>query len=427
MDTVTTSRPAALPLAAGRTTTDSNGNLFLVASDGRPDSDPAFRLAMLLAGTSASVRGVAVVDQVNLAPESQIIFSAEIETVRRSELHERVGAQMQRTLGHAGQFEICDGDPARVIAQTALRSGATLILAGIGRHDVPARLFGNETVLRVMRLAEFPVLAVARDLKHLPRRIVAAIDFSESSLRALRIAVSIAAPGATISLAHVGPRDSMLYDWDKTYKHNLLQALNALKDRLELPAGVVFNAVLLQGDPATELLAHAKSLNADLIATGSHGHGFFTRLIIGSVATRLVRGSSCSVLAVPQASNRPTVDAATTEARALIPAHWSSLLDDVSKQNVGGLAKLEEDGIELGAQIEGQTLPFIGASYDPYDGHVQLMFSASDGSQGHLTHTVSGVRSIEVLQDKLGRDLTLRIGHVGGQTLLSFRPDSLDF
>lgn len=288
--------------AAGRAGIELQGRLFLVASDGRPDSDPAFKLAKLLAGASGSVRTVAVVDQVNLAPESQVIFSAEIETARRFELQERVAKQMQRTLGQAGEFELHDGDPARVIAQTALRSGATLILAGIGRHGVPERLFGNETVLRVMRASELPVVAVARDVKHLPRRIVAAVDFSESSIRALHLAISIAAPGATISMTHVGPRDSLLYDWDKTYKQNMLKALNALKDRLELPADVVCNAVLLQGDPATELLAHAKSVDADLIATGSHGHGFISRLVIGSVTTRLVRGSSCSVLAVPQAS-----------------------------------------------------------------------------------------------------------------------------
>jgi nucleotide-binding universal stress UspA family protein len=416
-----------LPRDTTRTVSSPNGKLFLVASDGRPDSDPAFQLGKLLAGSSGSVRAVAVVDQVNLVTESQILFTEEVETARRNELQERVRAQMLRTLEGAGEFDVYDGDPARVIAQTALRSGATMILAGIGRHGVPARLFGNETVLRVMRLSELPVLAVARDMRHLPRRIVAAIDFSEASLRALRLAVSIAAPGATISLTHVGPRDSMLFDWDKSYKRNILAALNALKEQLELPAGVVFNAVLLQGDAATELLAHAKSLDADLIATGTHGHGFVARLIIGSVATRLVRGSSCSVLTVPRAPERPAAGFAASDGRALIPAQWSGLLDDVSKQNAGRLATLEEDGVEVGAQIEERALPFMGASYDPYDGHVHLMFSASDGSRNHLTHRVSGVSSIAVLQDNLGRDVAIRIGHVGGQALLSFRPDSRDF
>jgi len=415
------SSQAAPPREAFRVATDSQKELFLVASDGRPDSDSAFQLASLLAGSSGTVRGVAVVDRINLAPESQIVFSEEIEIHQRNELRERVAAQMQRTLGRAGECELYEGDPARLIAQTAVRSGAAMILAGIGRHDITARILGTETVLRIMRLSQVPVMAITRDMRHLPRRIVAAIDFSEPSLRALRLAVSLAAPGATISLAHVGPRDSMLFDWDKTYKRNILQALHALQEQLQLPAGMVFNAVLLQGDAATELLAHARSLDADLIATGSHGHSFVARLIIGSVATRLVRGSTCSVLSGPRAPNRRPVDPATSNGRALIPAHWSALLDDISKHNAGRLATLEEDSEGIGAQVQENALPFMGASYDPYDGQVQLMFAASDSSRNHLTRNVSGVSSIEVLQDSLGRDVALRIGHVGGQTMLSFR------
>src|SRR6185312_10782818 len=96
-----------------------------------------------------------------------------------------------------------------------------------------------------------------------------------------------------------------LYDWKgwgTTYKQDAGDALQKTREQLHIPAGMIVQKVLLQGDPATELLAFATSVNADLIATGSHGHGFVARMLIGSVTTRIVRCSTCSVLTVPHAA-----------------------------------------------------------------------------------------------------------------------------
>lgn len=410
-----------------RRESDSPGKKFLVASDGRPDSDPAFQLANLLAGGSGEVRGVTVVDQVNLVPEGQLLFSAEVEAQRRYELWRRVHAQMLRVLGRPGNLELYDGDPARLIAQAAHRVGATMILAGIGRHGISSRLFGNETVLRIMRVSDLPVLAVVRDVHRLPQRIVAAVDFSESSIRALRLAISLAAPGATVSIAYVCPRDAMLYDGDRSYKENLQQSLNALKDEIEQPAGVVIKTALLQGDPSTELLAFAKSVDADLISCGSHGHGFIARLVIGSVTTRIIRGSGCSVLTVPRASDRGKNETRQAAGRALIPAHWSSLLDDVSRQNIGRMSTLEADVFDGATPRVQQTLLFMGATYDPHDGHAQLVFAERYGARNQVTHEVRDVTSIAVIHDESGRERTIRIGHYEGQTVLTFSSEALDF
>src|SRR6185295_13974515 len=65
---------------------------------------------------------------------------------------------------------------------------------------------------------------------------------------------------------------------------------------------------LLAGDPAKSLLEHARRNQMDLIATGSHGFGFLTRLWLGSVSQRLVRGARCSVLVAPPADGPNFVD-----------------------------------------------------------------------------------------------------------------------
>jgi hypothetical protein len=63
-------------------------------------------------------------------------------------------------------------------------------------------------------------------------------------------------------------------------------------------------------------------------------------------------------------------------------------------------------------------IPFLGASFEPRDGRVHLMFGDPDVKQHHC-HRIEGVTAIQVLRDRGGVELHLRIGHGRGQTLLT--------
>jgi nucleotide-binding universal stress UspA family protein len=54
-----------------------------------------------------------------------------------------------------------------------------------------------------------------------------------------------------------------------------------------------------QGDPARRIVDQAVETAADLVVIGTHGRGGFERLLIGSVAERVVRTAPCPVLLVP--------------------------------------------------------------------------------------------------------------------------------
>jgi nucleotide-binding universal stress UspA family protein len=54
------------------------------------------------------------------------------------------------------------------------------------------------------------------------------------------------------------------------------------------------------GMPEQILLETAKEWNADLIVVGSHGRGFWGRMLLGSVTDALVHHAPCSVLVVRQ-------------------------------------------------------------------------------------------------------------------------------
>ncbi|OWK43692.1 universal stress protein [Fimbriiglobus ruber] len=56
--------------------------------------------------------------------------------------------------------------------------------------------------------------------------------------------------------------------------------------------------VLLDGDPATEIVRHAAEAGVDVIAIGTHGHNVVDKPNMGSVAEKVMRDAPCSVLVV---------------------------------------------------------------------------------------------------------------------------------
>jgi nucleotide-binding universal stress UspA family protein len=60
--------------------------------------------------------------------------------------------------------------------------------------------------------------------------------------------------------------------------------------------------LIVDGDPATEILGLVETLPAELLVVGTRGRGSVSRVMLGSVAAHLVQNAPCSVLAVRLAS-----------------------------------------------------------------------------------------------------------------------------
>lgn len=56
------------------------------------------------------------------------------------------------------------------------------------------------------------------------------------------------------------------------------------------------------GAPDKVIIETAKDWAADLIVIGSHGRGFWSRMLLGSITDSLVRNAPCSVLVVRKTS-----------------------------------------------------------------------------------------------------------------------------
>jgi nucleotide-binding universal stress UspA family protein len=420
MTTITAAdRRPALGIGASKTSP------VVIATDGKAQSDGALVLGNLLAGSDDARRVVSVLRASPVVPDATAAINPDIDRIRRADLHAAAVEQTTRQFGAPVEVDMYDGDPAAVVARLAHRAGASLIVCGLGRHSVVDRILGDETALRLVRLADVPVLAVAEAAGGAPTSIVVACDFSETSLRAARLAAALAAPGATIYLVHVAPRRSSdeRDAWGRGYDEDARDALARTRKQLRCEDKTIVQPVILDGETVPELLRFAHDVHADLIATGSHGHGFITRMLVGSVATRLVRASRRSILTVPHA-------AALTDARtAVVPPlgrsvprdDWDMALFELTTRNAGRRTLLEVDDAEIGAQAQEFDYQFRGAAFDHNDGRLTLMFGGDDFGDGHhLTRGIARPTALDVLTERGGRDLAVRIAHGKGQTLLTF-------
>lgn len=183
------------------------------------------------------------------------------------------------------------------IAAAARALGAGLIVTGLGPHSILDRALGGETALHLAQDATAPVLAVPASATTIPRRVIAAIDFSATSVLAARTAAGWLRAGDELHLVSVAPKPR--------HSESAMPSIHPIVDRLarvgeELGVtGVRVEATELFGDPARTLLDHAQRIDADLIALGSHGYGAVKRLVLGSVASKIIRVASCAVLVAP--------------------------------------------------------------------------------------------------------------------------------
>jgi nucleotide-binding universal stress UspA family protein len=61
---------------------------------------------------------------------------------------------------------------------------------------------------------------------------------------------------------------------------------------------VTVSKQLILGSPERSLIEEAENWKADLIVVGSHGYGFWSRMLLGSVSSAVVHHAPCSVLVV---------------------------------------------------------------------------------------------------------------------------------
>jgi nucleotide-binding universal stress UspA family protein len=136
------------------------------------------------------------------------------------------------------------------------------------------------------------------------KRILVPIDFSETSDAALRYGAELARRfSARLWLLHVPehPGEAAeaeypigLFETMHNAAHDRLSHLLSDEERHELQP----ECAMRLGTPWEEIVRHAKEHEIDLIVMGTHGREGVARVLLGSVAEKVVRKASCPVLTV---------------------------------------------------------------------------------------------------------------------------------
>lgn len=276
---------------------------IVVAVDDSPESFEAFKMASQIA--SARGRPLHVVSAISPFQSRGLMPTLDDERpaieVMRLDIRNAAIADMIASVGRGEDCtqEVVVGRPARSIASSAELRGADLIVTGRKVHNPMERLIGSETSLQVMRVTSIPVLAVPSSNYGL-KCVVVATDFSDSSVKAARVAVDLMGGTGTIHLVYVDEPQDMIAGIPVRYEGrsptDIVAWFRRTSALLTESSAVRVEPTVLTGKPVQGVLDFSERVGAGLIAAGSHGYSRIERFLLGSVSTALVRHAPCPVL-----------------------------------------------------------------------------------------------------------------------------------
>jgi nucleotide-binding universal stress UspA family protein len=130
------------------------------------------------------------------------------------------------------------------------------------------------------------------------KQILYATDFSSYSNQAYFHAIALAeSHGASLTILYVyspsfGTATVQSEGPNRQYWRDQLEQIRPVDPKIPV------RHIFLEGDPGTEIVRYATEAGMDLIVMGTHGRTGLERLLMGSVAERVMREAPCSVLVV---------------------------------------------------------------------------------------------------------------------------------
>ncbi len=286
-----------------------NTEKLLLATDGSQFSEGAIREAIRLAKRCSSKLSAISVIETN--PEYETIAPQLLEKAEKTarEHLESVKAQAKKEGVDCSTFILEGEDSYNYISEEAAENKISMIIMGRRGRTGLKRLVMGSTVARVIGHAPCNVLVVPKAAVVEFKSIVIATDGSPYSTTAASEAIGIAKKNnSKLTVISVVPAELATptdVDFAATGQELLgekeMQAaeknVKAVKEAAQ-KEGVAVQAFVMTGKPADAIIETAKEKSADLIIVGSHGRSGIERLLMGSVAERVIVMSACAVLVV---------------------------------------------------------------------------------------------------------------------------------
>jgi len=267
---------------------------LLVATDGSDFSTGALRVAARFAKRNNAELTTMSMVMIGLDTEgmaADVIQRAEAET--RAVLAAAQAAI--RADGYDTRIELRQGvNPHKEIVRLADDQHADLIVMGRrGRRGLALMMVGDST-RKVIGYADCSVLVVPRAADIWQRRILLATDGSRHAERAAEAAGQVAKIfGLPITVLSV-----LRPKFDDVRRAEAQLEVDRVREALAQESIEVDSAVVEGVDPAAVIIESARQRGADLIVMGSHGRTGMGRLLLGSVAEKVIGEATCPVLVV---------------------------------------------------------------------------------------------------------------------------------
>jgi nucleotide-binding universal stress UspA family protein len=286
-----------------------NTERLLLATDSSEFSEGAIREAIRMAKRCGSKLTAISVIETN--PEFESTAPQVLEKMEKEvRVHLNSVQARAKQEGVACEIAVHEGeDSYKYIVDEAATQKSTMIIMGRRGKKGFRRLVMGSTTSWTIGHAPCSVLVVPRNAQVEFKSIVVATDGSPYSTAAASEAIGIAKRNsAKLAVLAVVPTDIALptdIDFAAIQREKLadqeMQAAEknakAVKEAAQ-KAGVDVQAFVMSGKPADAIMEIAKDKSADLLVVGSHGRTGLDRLLMGSVAERVIVLSSCAVLVV---------------------------------------------------------------------------------------------------------------------------------
>lgn len=185
-----------------------------------------------------------------------------------------------------------------------------IVMATHGRGGVSRAWLGS-TADTLVRDLHKPIILIRATEDDTPvelrtDHILVPLDGSRLGESVLKHALELADPGVTritlvrvVEPAHVGPEFAINVQSDTLIEERVEGAHDYLKElaaELRSEGHVVDTDVVVATSPATAILNYATVNTADIICMATHGRTGVKRLLLGSVADKVMRGASVPIL-----------------------------------------------------------------------------------------------------------------------------------
>lgn len=205
-----------------------------------------------------------------------------------------------------------DVTPGPAILNYAADAEVDLIALGTHGRRGPSRILLGSVAEEVVRRADRPVLTVRGDKEgrassspHDVDRILAPVDFSDSSRKALQTAKEWGRLyGASLDVLHVVPEAlhpafyvggvQSIYDMQPDIEEKVQERLDAFVADTDGP-DVEIRSHVQVGNASSDIVAFADE-EIDLLTMSTHGRTGLDRFLLGSVAEKIVRHAQCPVI-----------------------------------------------------------------------------------------------------------------------------------